>query len=161
MISPSRPDEGTTGSRQDQRSSRSKFAGIHAMATTCADCIRSAMTCTSISSLGAASPFSAAISGAISSTREPSCSKVDASVLNGSSSFEHHHTPASLSHSARISKILSLLQARRPAPFHVVSLALRDGSECGQTKTTKGNTRLGARLVIEPGTKEAHAQTFN
>jgi hypothetical protein len=54
---------------------------------------------------GAASPFSAAISGAISSMRETSCSKVGASVVNGSSSLEHHHTPASASHSARISKL--------------------------------------------------------
>jgi len=54
---------------------------------------------------GGASPFSAAISGAISSTRETSCSKVGASVVNGSSSFDHHHTPASPSHSARISNL--------------------------------------------------------
>jgi hypothetical protein len=34
-----------------------------------------------------------------------SCSKVGASVVNGSSSLEHHHSPASPSHSARISKL--------------------------------------------------------
>jgi hypothetical protein len=32
-----------------------------------------------------------------------SCSKVGASVASGNSSFEHHHTPASPSHSAVIS----------------------------------------------------------
>jgi hypothetical protein len=41
--------------------------------------------------------------GAISSTRATSWSKVGASVVSGSSSFKHHHTPASLSHSALIS----------------------------------------------------------
>jgi hypothetical protein len=56
---------------------------------------------------GRSKPFSAAISGAISRTRETSSSKVSASVVNGSSSFEHHHAPASPSHSALISKLFS------------------------------------------------------
>ena len=85
--------------RQIRRSSRSNIAGIHPAPTTGTDCTLSTMTCTSISSPGAASPLSAAISGATSSTRETSCSKVGASVVNGSSSSEHHHTPASPSHS--------------------------------------------------------------
>lgn len=51
-------------------SSGSNVAGIYAAATTGTDCTRSAITWTSISSPGAASPFSAAISGAISSPRE-------------------------------------------------------------------------------------------
>jgi hypothetical protein len=37
-------------------------------------------------------------------TREASCSKVGASVVSGSSSFEHH-TPVSPSHSVRIPKL--------------------------------------------------------
>src|SRR5262249_36316377 len=71
-----------------------KVAGIHAAATTGTDCTRSATTCNSSSSPGAASPFSAAISGAIALTRETSCSNVGASVASGSSGFAHHHTPA-------------------------------------------------------------------
>ena len=82
----------TAGPRVNKRqSSRSKVAGIHAAGATGTDCTRSPTKCSSISSPGAASPFSAAISGAISSTCETSCSKVAASVVSGNSSLEHHH----------------------------------------------------------------------
>src|SRR5207253_7577700 len=106
--------------------------------------------------------------------RQTSCSNAGASVGNGSSSFEHHQTPASASHSARISKVFLCSKLASPLSSHD-ALASRDDSERSKqnhrSKTAAQNTkrdapmdtvrrRPGERLVFEPYTKEARAETF-
>jgi len=128
-----------------RRSSRSNVAGIHAAATTGTDCTRSAITCTRSRRLGRRAHSLLRSRERFRAHGRQAASNVGASVVNGSSSFEHHQTRASPSHSARISKLFSLLQARHPALFQVVPLASLYGGEYRLNRPLKATPAAAAQ----------------